>query len=312
MTLPPETPLRVGILTSWRVPCGIYQHSARLADALAQIGHQPVILAGRADEGRSYAEESAHEVHDVAQIGLWRDDGQYALNIEKVLSLRLDALHVQYESMLFNQEPLAELAACFRSPNAYHGPTAITFHDSCIRGDFPYQAFDLHFTHRQGVGRGEVIPFGIENRQPVVRTFGLGRTRSDLIAPICERNGWAFETVATHEPIRGGGQEWRTHEDLIAWLRGADAIVLWYDDNQMAGSSQATRTALAARRPVVTNDTSWFSDLPDETRSYRKVHSLEELESVLVDRFADPYLATNSWRRVAGMLVERYQRAGLA
>jgi hypothetical protein len=300
--------VRVGILTSWRVPCGIYQHSARLADALHVIGHEPVILAGRADEGRSYAEESEHEVHDVAQIGLWRDDGCYSLDTDRILSLELDVLHVQFENMLFNQEPLEDLARRFP------GPTAITYHDSCLRPDFPHGAFDLRFSHRENVGAGpiEVIPFGIEDRPPVVRTFGLGRTRSDLLRPLCERNGWIFETVATHEPIRGGGQEWRTHQELIAWLRGADVIVLWYDDNAMAGSSQAVRTAMAARRPVFTNDVKWFEDLPPETRGYRKLSSLEELESVLGFAFDDPYRQASSWTHVARLLVDRYQAVSLA
>jgi hypothetical protein len=261
-----------------------------------------VILAGRADAHRSVPEESRHEVHDIAKIGLWRDDGQYALDADRILDLGLDVVHCQYEGMLFNQEPLADLARRFE------GPTAITFHDACIRPDFPYEAFDLAFTHRHGVGppHAEVIPFGIEDRPPVVRTFGLGRTRSDLVAPICERNGWVFETAASHEPIHGGGQAWRSHEDLIAWLRGADAIVLWYDDNGMAGSSQAARTAMAARRPLFVNDVTWFRDLPRFAHNFSKVPSLAALEEVLQTELWSEYVTSNSWDYVARTLLDRY------
>jgi hypothetical protein len=297
--------MRVGILTSHRVPCGIAQYSERFANALARIGHEPVILAGRADEHRSVPEEFAGEVHDVAQIGLWRNDGEYNLNWGAVRGLGLDVIHVQYQSMLFDQWALADLVRDFP------GPTAVTFHDSCNRPDFPAQAFDLRFTHRDGVGVGapEVIPFAIEERPPVVRTFGLGRTRSDLIAPICERLGWIFEDIASHEPIQGGGYDnkWRSHEDLIAWLRGADAIVLWYDDQPMAGSSQAARTAMAARRPVIVNDVTWFRDLPTRVSRFVKVGSLEELEAELTETLGDRYVTENSWESVASRLVERYQ-----
>lgn len=297
--------MRVGLLTSWRVPCGVGQYSARLADALARLPDvDPVILAGRADEHRSVPEESEHEVHDAAKIGLWRDDGAYSMRINDIAALELDVIHVQYQSMLFQQPCLARLASRFRG----EGPMAITFHDNCQRPDFPYPIFDLQFSHRWNIGppNVEVIPFPVEERPLVVRSFGLGRTRDDYVGPICARRGWVFESAASHEPIHGGGQAWRTHEDLIAWLRGADAIVLWYDDNGMAGSSQAVRTAMAARRPVITNDTTWFSDMPNRATGYQKVHDLDQLEGAVEDACGNSFVRANSWDLVAARLVERY------
>lgn len=300
--------MRVGVLTSWRVPCGVYQYSARLAEALARRPDtDPVILAGRADEHRSVPEESSMEVHDTGQIGLWRDDGQYSLDVDTIFGLELDVVHVQYQSMLVREPDLQRLREGFR------GVYAVTFHDNCLAPSFPVDVFDLRFTHRHGVGVGaETIPFGIEDRAPVVRTFGLGRTRSDLVAPVCERNGWVFEDAASHEPIHGGGQQWRTHEDLVAWLRGADVVVLWYDDNAAAGSSQAVRTAMAARRQVFSNDTSWFGDLPGNTRGYAKVHDLEHLEKRLVEHFRRGYVESNSWDHVAQRLVYDYKTVAAA
>jgi hypothetical protein len=297
--------MRVGILTSWRVPCGVYQYSARLADALSQTGHEPVILAGRADEHRSVPEESGHEVHDVAGIGMWRDDQQYWLDAERIRALELDAVHVQYQSMLFQQGDLAKLA------DRYRGPVAVTFHDNCQAPSFPYQKFDLKFTHRQGVGPAdaEVLEFGVEVRKPVVRTFGLGRTRADIIGDLCLRNDWIFENAASHEPIFGGGQTWQTHDELIGWLRGADAIALWYDDQAAAGSSQAARTAMAARRFLVTNDTTWFSDLPDRTRGYAKVSTPEQMEAELHHEFFNSYTGEHSWTSTADRLMDCYRHA---
>lgn len=304
--------MRVGILTSWRVPCGVYQYSARLADGLAAAGHEPVILAGRADEHRSVAEESEYEVHDVATIGHWRDDGTHSLDVPFICSLELGAIHVQYQSMLFTQPDLLALSRRMREVFPERS-LAITFHDNCQRPDFPYGAFDLRFSHRWNVGPPdvEVIPFGIEDRPAVVRTFGLGRSRADLIAPICDRRGWVFESAASHETIRGGGQAWRSHEELIAWLREADAIVLWYDDVGAAGSSQAARTAMASRRPVITNDTTWFSDLPPRVDGYSKVSNEAQLERELEAVLARPYVWENSWESVARLLVDRYAGVGV-
>jgi hypothetical protein len=253
---------------------------------------------------------------------LWRDDGIYGLDSDKILAEdALDVVHVQYQSMLFNQTSLSVLGRMLHSPRMTERtptPYAITYHDNCQRPDFPYGAFDLHFTHRWNVGppMAEVVPFGIEERPPIVRTFGLGRSRSDLIAPICEANGWVFESAATHEPIQGGGQTWRTHDALISWLRGADAIVLWYDDVGPAGSSQAARTAMAARRPVITNDTTWFSDLPNRAHGgsgplYAQVGTPEALERYLTDLFERSYVEQNSWDHVAALLLERYERASV-
>ena len=304
--------MRVGLMTSWRVPCGIYQYTSRLADAMAQIpGMEVVILAGRADEHRSVPEESNHEVHDIATIGLWRDDGHYSVAVDKICGvngdLDLDVIHVQYQSMLFTEPDLLLLSHCF------NGSLAITFHDRCQSPTFPYEAFNLKFSHRWGTGPrdAETIDMGIEDRPPVIRTFGLGRTRADLIAPVCERNGWVFENAASHEPIHGGGQVWRTHEDLIEWLRGADAIVLWYDPEAMAGSSLGARTAMAARRPVYVNRTEWFSDLPETSGQppyLRKCNDFFELETALRQQFTRPYAEANAWTKVAAKLVDRYAR----
>lgn len=89
-------------------------------------------------------------------------------------------------------------------------------------------------------------------------------------------------------------------------------IVLWYDPQPMAGSSQAARTAMAARRPVVTNDTEWFGEMPEQTDGYRKVHSLGELERTMEAILARPYVEEHSWDRVAKLLLARYASVRVA
>ena len=56
----------------------------------------------------------------------------------------------------------------------------------------------------------------------MIKTFGLGKARIDVIAEICERNGWRFEKSF-------GEKRWLEYDELYRWLRDCDAIVLWYD-----------------------------------------------------------------------------------
>ena len=208
-------------------------------------------------------------------------------------------LQVNYQSMLLQQEPLGQLARDFK------GVTAVTFHDSCNRSDFPADAFDIRFTHREGVGpANHVIPFGIENHPPLVRTFGLGRTREDVIRLICDAHGWTFESAATSEAALGG-QTWMTQGELHAWLREADAIVLWYDDVEMAGSSQAARTAIATRRPVFLSDTTWFREIPCGY-GVHKLSNAAALERSMLQSLSPPFVAECSWDRVAELHLSAY------
>ncbi len=300
--------MRVGILTSWNVRCGVAQYSARYADALAQIGHTPVILALRAGAPQfDLPEETGHLVVDVGYCGHYNPPSWQpvldASGLRDIARRNLDAIHVQYQCMIVRQEQLAALRT------ATAKPLAITFHDNALLPSFPAQAFDLRYAHREGVGIGAtIIPFPIEDRPPIVRSFGLGRSQSEIIAPICERNGWIFEDI-------GPSQEWLSHEDLIAWLRGSDAIVAWYPPEPRAGASLAARTAIAARRPLITNDTEWFAEMPlsvggnCEGDIYRKVSNPAELESHLRGLFWRRYVDERSWPAVATRFVDDYETA---
>lgn len=302
-----EQPLRVGLLTSWQTPCGVYDYSRHLADALARRDDvEVVILASDNDPGRQLSDPETHTVKDVARIGHWRGDHEYSINLSEVRATGLDVLHVQYQSMLFEQEALRSLGYL----NAEDGVlSVITFHDNCVRGDFPVGLFPVRITHRGGVGPADhIVPFGVENYAPLVRTFGLGRTREDVIRPICEKHGFRFESAASSEAA-SGGQAWRSQEDLHAWLREADAIVLWYGETAMAGSSQAARTAMATRRPLFINDTTWFREIPDGLPGVFKMPDApEELEYALVSVLSRPFISDHSWDRVAELHVRLYRR----
>jgi hypothetical protein len=297
--------VKVGMLTSWNTQCGIAEYSRALVEALG--AHQDVelvVLGSRNYDERAVAEDEDYVVA-CFDVERWNRFGRHELDVERILDLDLDVLHVQYQLGLYDLPRLVELLARFT------GATVITWHDNWVPAELESHRFDAAITHRLGVGPTDlVIPFGVRNMPAIVRTFGLGRTRKDVIAPICERNGWTFESAATSEAAFGG-QNWKPWRELHDWLRGADAIVLWYADDGMMGSSQAAHTALATRRPVVATDTTWFADLPHlPGRFYKLADDPAVLEATLRELLRpDPLIADAAWETVAERHLDCYRRA---
>jgi hypothetical protein len=303
------------MLTSWDTQCGIAEYSRALAGGFDQSDVELWILGSRNYDERDLGIAwSGHVGLPIKQplpvvrcfdVELWNRYGHRELDVETILDLGLDVLHVQYENVLFNLDRLHELI------DRFDGPAFITYHDSCNPPQLRHYDFDHAFTHREGVGPGnpEVISFPIRDMPAIVRTFGLGRTREDVIAPICERNGWVFESFATSEAALGG-QSWKPWRELHDWLRGADAIVLWYGEQGMAGSSQAARTAIATRRPVVVNDTTWFRELKSTGNFWKVADDPAALEATLRNVLADNVLlGSASVERVVDLMVRRYREA---
>lgn len=258
--------MKVGLLTTWNTQCGIAEYSRALVEAYQRRPEIALTVLG----SRNYDERSVGEHEDYVlacfDVPSWNRHGHVALDVEAILALGLDVLHVQYQSVLYNQDRLNELLRRF------DGVKIATWHDNHLPEGFEWERFDEAYTHREGVGAGDatLIPLAIRRLPAIVRTFGMGRTREQVIAPICERNGWVFESLASSaDPL--GGQPWKPWHELHEWLRGADAIVLWYEDDLVAGSSAAARTALATRRPVIVNDTTWFRELPQQSGSFYKL-----------------------------------------
>ena len=297
--------MKVGLLTTWNTQCGIAEYSRSLAEALqARDDVELVVLGSRNYDERAVADDEDYVV-PCFDVELWNRYGHHELDVERILDLGLDVLHVQYEMMLYNLPRLHLLLERF------NGAKIVTWHDNCIPPDLEWQRFDLAFTHRLGVGpNGEVIAHGARDVPAIVRTFGLGRTCKDLIAQICKRNGWTFESAATSEAAFGG-PGWRPWRELHDWLRGADAIVLWYEDDELAGCSGAARTALATRRPVVVNDVTWFADLPERSGLlYKVADDPAVLETTLLELLrTNPLVEAAEWGAIAEHHVESYRRA---
>lgn len=284
--------LRVGMLTSWNTQCGIAEYSRYLTTAMRRRDDIEVLILGSKNYDDRKVAEDEHYVVPVFGVLPWNKHEDHSFDVDKILSLELDVLHVQYEVLLYNQEGFNLLLSTFP------GLKVITYHDNCIPPGFPFQQFNIAYTHRADVGLGEgfLLPFGIENRAPVVKTFGLGRSRIDIIEPICKRNGWDFR-------YSFGEREWKTTEELTTWLRDSDAIVLYYDDVPSAGSSQAARTAIGTRRPVITNDVTWFKGVQGR---YEVVKNPDDLEYVLQHLLDIPVIRRDSWDEIADGIIQDY------
>ena len=292
--------LKVGLLTSWNTRCGISEYSRYLADAIRRRGDVRVLVFGSRNFDDLAVRPYAEDELPCMDIQAWHPDKETALDVEPILEAGLDVLHIQYSSLFYNRHRLVQLMRRF------DGVLALTYHDKAIGRSFPWQLADLLFAHREDVGLGprQLIPQGIDVRPPVVKTFGLGgKARDvDLIASICDRNGWRLETSF-------GRQTWLDTEELRRWLRDCDAITLWYPDMATSGGSASVALALGTRRPVFVNNVQAFSDLPDHTDNLRKVSTPEELESSMRDLLVNDYAEARSWDRVASLVVDAYREA---
>ena len=296
--------VKVGMLTTWNTQCGIAEYSRGLVEALREHADVEMIVLG----SRNYDERAVAPDEDFVlasfDVERWNRYGHRELDVERILDLDLDVLHVQYQLGLYNVPRLVELL------ERLEGASVITWHDNWVPVELQALRFDGAITHRLGVGPTDlVIPHGVRNVPPIVRTFGLGRTREDVIAPICERNGWTFESAATSESAFGG-QSWVPWRQLHDWLRGADAIVLWYEENELVGASGAAHTALATRRPLIVNDFTWFADLPERSGPLRKIDDDPALlEATLREVLDNPLVAARAWDVVACQHLDCYRDA---
>jgi hypothetical protein len=291
-------PTRIGILSTWNTRCGIAEYSRHLAAALRRQGDVEITVLGSRNFGvRAIApyEDWAEPAFDVQ---VWHPQHSFGLDVERILEHELDVLHIQYSNLFYDRGRLVELLRNFP------GVIALTYHDKGGVWGFPHRLVDLQYTHRRDVGVGprRVIPQGIDLRRPVVKTFGLGKSRLDIIGPICERNNWDFQHSF-------GEDRWLESEELYGWLRDCDAIVLWYDNDHRAGGSAGAPLAVATRRPVFINDTEWFRDVPQRTANLRKLHTPEQLELALQQTLTDTYAEERTWDRVAAIQLADFHAA---
>jgi hypothetical protein len=291
-------PIRVGILSTWNTRCGIAEYTRHLVEAMRRQGDVEVMVLGSRNFGERALAPPEEWVEPAFDVQIWHPEHHFDLDVETILGLDLDVLHVQYSNLFYDRGRLIELLRRFP------GVTALTYHDKGGVRSFPYELPDLLYAHREDVGVGprRLIPQGIDLRRPVVKTFGIGRSRLDVISAVCERNDWDFQHSF-------GEDRWLESEELFAWLRDSDAIVLWYDDDPRSGGSAGAPLAIGTRRPVFVNDTEWFRDLPERTATLRKLHTPQELELAMREALSDSYAERRTWDQVAETLLSDFREA---
>ncbi|HEY1597326.1 MAG TPA: hypothetical protein VGF74_18145 [Thermoleophilaceae bacterium] len=289
--------IKLGLLTTWNTRCGIAEYSRYIVEQMQKRDDVDVTVLGSINYGDYKLREDEDFVVPVFEMALWAN-GRNDLLVDKILEQDLDVLHVQYQMLFYNPPLFEELLRRFP------GRKVITYHDNDFPPSFPAGLFDFRYTHRLGVGMGECVEIahGLENRPPVVKTFGRGRSRADIIGAICERNGWQFETF-----FGGTSKAWLETPDLHRWLRDSDAVALWYDEAERAGSSGAVRIAISTRRFVVCNSTTWFNEIPDSGPNFVKVDTSDEFERALQQQLGNDFIDRDSWERIAERHVTDYR-----
>ncbi|HHY47930.1 MAG TPA: glycosyltransferase [Firmicutes bacterium] len=108
-------------------------------------------------------------------------------------------------------------------------------------------------------------------------------------------------------------------DQVVKYLHAMDVIALPYGDSGFIGTSAAARVAMAARRPIITTDIPYFSDLKDEVfkiasqdpaeiaRAVERVMQDSELVQRLIAA-CERYLRVNSWHAVAVKHMDLYRR----
>lgn len=288
--------MRIGVLSTWNTRCGIAEYSRHLVDAMRRRGDVDVTVFSSRNFGARAVAPHEDWVEPAFDVQIWHPQHSFQLDVERILEHELDVLHIQYSNLFYDRARLIELLR--RLPSV----TALTYHDKGGVLGFPYGLVDLLYAHREDVGAGprRMIPQGIDLRRPVVKTFGLGKSRIDVIGAVCARNGWDFQHSF-------GEDRWLDGEQLFMWLRDSDAIVLWYDDDHRSGTSAGAPLAIGTRRPVFVNDTQWFQDLPERTSNLRKLHTPEELEMAMQEVLTDRFAEERTWDQVADTLLADFQ-----
>lgn len=135
-----------------------------------------------------------------------------------------------------------------------------------LRGDPAVGFFGFMFPQKG------VIPLGAALRQlrerlPAVRGYFFSSIASEnpTSAAYYGEVKSAFDTLGLWDGIHLS-LEYLPEEEVVRRLHGLDLIVLPYAEHAPPtwGTSAAVRTAMAALRPILTTDTSYFSDLQGE------------------------------------------------
>lgn len=333
--------MRIGLFSSYGMKCGIAQYNLSLYHAFQQLGHAVTIFGNKTETVRPdrmwlIAEEDIREPVDIVRCfnaGAWSQSGDfdYPLLFRELEERQIEIIIMQYQNGIFHDQNLRPL---FQHCKQQAIKAIVTFHDSCIGPQFPFDLVEnyacTHSGIKQFIPGCRHLPHG--NPPPllaekaalkqrfhyegnIVSTFGLGRTDYRLISKVSAELGYRFAVMdSTHSCLIGGDhimhiREWLPMDQLVMRLGASDAVVLWYPETDALVSSSAICIALASLRPVIVNDVGWFRDIPadvaikakDEGELRERLAAIGQLSP---NRKQLEYVQQHQWQHIARKYLE--------
>lgn len=293
--------MRICYMSNYNQVCGISDYTGSLVRHIPKE-HEVIIIAPKlGGEHHSLVpvgEEDAR-VHRLYNATVW--DGIIGIDIEEIdkIATSCDVVHFQFQDAVFHHEWMWPLVQRLKG----RVKLVITLHDNCLGKIYPLLPdFNAIITMKPEVQRqvtqSILLPMPTYDLQPVIKGFGLGRSKHANIGEVCASLGYKYEYTKAEE-------KWIPIDELLTWLRDSDGIVLYYDEVGTAGSSAAARTAISTRRPVFVNRVTWFNDLPEDT--FIKFNDDNDLKEKLQQVIQKPYVNSNSFNEVVKQHIEIYK-----
>lgn len=286
--------MKIAYMSTYNQVCGISDYTTSLIKHIPEEHEIKIIapkLTGVHHSVRAVGPEDPRVVR-LFNATIW--DGEVGIEMDKVDEIAewADVFHIQFQDALYHHEWFFHLVERIKNKTKL----VVTLHDTCLGKIWPmlgsfHRVLTMKPEVKAQVQQAELVGMPIYNMKPVIKGFGLGRSKHDNIWRVCQEIGFAYEYVKAED-------KWMPIDELLQWLRDSDGIVLYYDEVSTAGSSAGARTALSTRRPVFVNNVTWFNDLPEESKVIR-FNDDEGLKQVLLQHLKNNYIDQNSFENVA-------------
>lgn len=291
-------PAKIGMITSWGQRCGIAQYTENLVAGLRSLGNDVQVIANIPYEEITHPDEPfVHRLWNVEG----RDGVRY-FDYYKAFQILggCDVVHVQSEASLYAQTYLPTLQAGLPKSRF-----VVTHHSTCAANMMP--TVRMHIAHEERVLDALSIPSGhrasmpmpspvVEYKEPPVlgdtfllRSYGLGRNQDGMVdEAVRQWNGKGVLPKIRFE-THYGHHRWVPFGELLKWIQGAHACILYYPPVGAFVSSSAAYLSLACGRPLVVSNTEWFSKLSADHSiiAGRSPHELYSGLERLVDGYSD-------------------------
>lgn len=273
--------MRVLLVSSWDVPCGIAEHSQLLIQAVLQADRTiELIPAAEALDPAWVLHELSHPKCAIDLIHLNHHDGLHsrwtAGHVEEIVTQSLVPVLVTYHDTTQDPSPTSKLAqlALVASSVVVHEPLSVHSGIKAIywRQGVPapsvrpaiYDPLPLAFQWRDGEGVIYAEPWKAYPQQPVLGSVGFNFPwkNFDALAKITGEEGWAL-VLLSHNATDADETRWRSlnssilvvrkflpQDVVINYLAGCDATAFMYECAN-TGTSGAIRQGIAARKPVI-------------------------------------------------------------